>query len=104
MAGVRAGPVLEISRQPRWRPMWFATVERAGEEVPVCVRGDRADTELTWPLDHEMRFHEVLTAHGIKAPRVFGWIDDAGAFAMDAMPGRPDFVGVPRASAPMTTT
>jgi aminoglycoside phosphotransferase (APT) family kinase protein len=91
------GPVLEISRQPRWRPMWFATVERAGEEVPVCVRGDRADTELTWPLDHEMRFHEVLTAHDIKAPRVFGWIDEVGAFAMDAMPGRPDFVGVPRA-------
>ncbi len=92
------GPVLDISRQPRWRPMWFATIDRSGEQVPVCVRGDRADTVLTWPLDHEMRFHQAATAQGVKAPRVYGWIDEVGAFAMEAVPGRPDFAGVARAA------
>lgn len=94
------GAVHEIRRQPRWRPMWFATVDRGGQRLPVCVRGERTDTQLTWPLEHEMRFHEVLVQHGLRAPRVYGWIDDLPAFVMEAVPGRPDFEAVdPVASA-----
>lgn len=93
------GPVVEIRRQARWRPMWFATIDHNGERLPVCVRGERADTELTWPLDHEMRFQRVLVEQGIKAPRVFGWIDELSMFVMDDVPGRPDFKGVEPADA-----
>jgi aminoglycoside phosphotransferase (APT) family kinase protein len=74
--------------------MWFATIDRRGEELLVCVRGDRTDTELTFPLAHEMRFHEVATAHGIKAPKVYGWIDGPEVFVMEAVGGQPDFAGV----------
>jgi len=32
------GRVLHIEQQARWRPAWFATVERDGEQrVPVCM-------------------------------------------------------------------
>jgi aminoglycoside phosphotransferase (APT) family kinase protein len=85
------GSVVDIHRQPRWRPMWFAKIDRANEQISVCVRGDRADTELTWPLDHEMRFHQVLVDADIKAPAVYGWIDDISVFVMEDVPGVPHF-------------
>ena len=34
------GPVTRLQRQPRWRPVWFATLGGLGE---VVVRGDRSD-------------------------------------------------------------
>jgi hypothetical protein len=49
------GKVLELRRQPRWRPVWFADVERDGERLELCIRGDRTDMPLIFPLDHEMR-------------------------------------------------
>ena len=49
------GTVTHIDRQARWRPVWFADVERNGERLELCVRGDRADMPLVFPLDHEMR-------------------------------------------------
>ena len=37
------GRVVQIARQPRWRPVWFADVLRDGETLELCVRGDRTD-------------------------------------------------------------
>ncbi len=85
------GTVLGIARQPRWRPVWFAEVERDGERLSLCVRGDRTDMKLPFPLDHEMRFQSLLQERGIPVAKVYGWIDDPRAFVMDRVPGSEDF-------------
>ena len=54
------GKVVRINRQPRWRPVWFADVERDGELLELCVRGDRTDMPLIFPLDHEMRLQATM--------------------------------------------
>ena len=85
------GKVTDIVRQPRWRPVWWADVETGGETKRLCVRGDRTDMTLIFPLDHEMRLQSVMYDHGIPVPQVHGWIDDPAAYVMDAVPGRNDF-------------
>ncbi len=85
------GTVSSIRRQPRWRPVWFADVDRGGERLELCVRGDRTDMPLIFPLDHEMRFQALLHDHGIPTARVHGWIDEPCAYVMDRVPGRNDF-------------
>jgi aminoglycoside phosphotransferase (APT) family kinase protein len=93
----RLGPVTMIRRQPRWRPVWFADVDRGAEVLELCVRGDRTDMPLIFPLDHEMRFQSVLHDNGIPTARVYGWIDRPKAYVMDRVPGRNDFSGVSNA-------
>jgi aminoglycoside phosphotransferase (APT) family kinase protein len=85
------GTVVRIARQPRWRPVWFADVERDGELLELVVRGDRTDMPLIFPLDHEMRLQALLDAHGIPVPHVHGWIEEPLAYVMDRVPGRNDF-------------
>jgi aminoglycoside phosphotransferase (APT) family kinase protein len=87
------GTVVHIARQPRWRPVWFADLERDGKRLELCVRGDRTDMRLIFPLDHEMRFQSLLHGHGIPAAKVYGWIDDPCAYVMDRVTGREDFTG-----------
>jgi aminoglycoside phosphotransferase (APT) family kinase protein len=85
------GPVTSIERQARWRPVWFADVDRDGAHLELCVRGDRTDMPLIFPLDHEMRFQSVMYDEGIVVPKVYGWIDDPCAYVMDRVGGAPDF-------------
>lgn len=91
---LRAGKVVAWSRQPRWRPMWFVDIERGDDVERVVVRGERSDVEMQFPLAHEMRFQQTLADHGIRVPMVYGWSDEPSAYAMEAVPGRPDFAGV----------
>ena len=83
------GPVRTLEQQPRWRPVWFATVSTPEGDRDVVVRGDRVDMELIFPLAHEMRFQQVAHAVGTPVPAVHGWIDDPGAYVMDAVEGEP---------------
>ncbi len=87
------GTVTDLRRQPRWRPVWFADLERDGEVLELVVRGDRTDMPLIFPLDHEMRLQELLHERGIPTPAVHGWIDDPMAYVMDRVGGQQDFVG-----------
>ena len=89
------GTVTAVRRQPRWRPVWFVDLERGGETLELCVRGDRRDVELVFPLEHEMRFARILSEQGLPVPRVYGWIDGVRAYVVDRVPGRADFQGVP---------
>ena len=89
------GSVVWIRRQPRWRPVWFADVERDGELLALCVRGDRTDMPLIFPLDHEMRLQDLMHRHGIPTPKVYGWIEQPLSYVMDRVPGRADFEGSP---------
>lgn len=85
------GRVLDVTPQPRWRPVWWVTVERDGETRELCVRGDRVDTELQFPLRHEMLLQRLLFERGIPVPEVHGWIDDPAAYVMDKVPGVNNF-------------
>jgi aminoglycoside phosphotransferase (APT) family kinase protein len=87
------GRVVSWQRQPRWRPMWFVDVERDGLLERVVVRGERSDTSLIFPLEHEMLIQRLLDEHGIPVPPVYGWCDEPRSYAMAAVPGRPDFAG-----------
>ncbi|MCD9622258.1 phosphotransferase family protein [Rhabdothermincola salaria] len=87
------GEVRDLRRQPRWRPVWFADVERDGERLELVVRGDRTDMPLIFPLDHEMRLQQVLHDHGIPVPKVHGLIDEPLAYVMDRVGGQQDFRG-----------
>ena len=87
------GQVVQIERQPRWRPVWFVELERGSERLSLCVRGDRTDAQIGFTLDHEMRFQQQLERNGIPVSHVYGWIDEPRAYVMDAVPGRPDFQG-----------
>jgi aminoglycoside phosphotransferase (APT) family kinase protein len=87
------GRVARIARQGRWRPVWFADVERGSERLALCVRGDRVDMPLVFPLAHEMRLQALLHERGIPVARVYGSIEQPLAYVMDRVPGRNDFAG-----------
>ena len=85
------GKVVHVEPQARWRPVWFADLEREGETLRLCVRGDRIDARHGFPLEHEMKLQELLYERGIPVARVHGWCDEPRAYVMDRVPGRPDF-------------
>ena len=89
------GQVVRIVRQARWRPVWWVDVDvdRDGERLELCVRGDRTDMSLIFPLEHEMRLQAVMHDQGIPVAKVHGWIDKPRAFVMDRVGGRNDFEG-----------
>ena len=76
--------------------MWFVDVERDGETTTVMVRGDRTDAAPLFPLEHEMRFQQLLEADGIPVAHVYGWVDDPRAFVIDVVPGENNFDAVHR--------
>jgi aminoglycoside phosphotransferase (APT) family kinase protein len=86
--------ILSVRRQTRWRPTWFVEAERDGRVLNLVIRGERVDT-MVFPLQHEMRFHGLLQDNGIPVPKLYGWIDELGAVAMEMIPGKPDLLGVP---------
>jgi aminoglycoside phosphotransferase (APT) family kinase protein len=73
--------------------VWFADVERDGERLELCIRGDRTDMELIFPLAHEMRLQQLLHEHGIPVPKVYGLVEEPLAYVMDRVPGQNDFAG-----------
>lgn len=89
------GRVVSIQRQARWRPQWLAEVERDHDVVPLLVRGERFDSDMTWPLRHEADFQRVMHETGIRTPKVWGWIDRPAAMVMDLCPGTHDTRDLP---------
>ena len=87
------GTVVDLARQTRWRPVWFATVDRDGVRHELVVRGDRTDMPLIFPLEHEMTFQWLLGEHGIPVATVHGWIDEPMAYVMDRVDGEEHFAG-----------
>jgi aminoglycoside phosphotransferase (APT) family kinase protein len=85
------GEVVSLTQQARWRPVWFADVERDGQLLPLMIRGERVDSPLVFPLRHEMTLQRLLGEHGIPVPEVFGWIEELPAYVMARIPGVPHF-------------
>lgn len=87
------GKVVACTRQARWRPLYFVDVKRGEETVELVVRGDRIDTITTPPLKHEMQHQKLMYEHGIRVPKVYGWLDDPRCYVMERVPGIPGFDG-----------
>ncbi|MBM3639464.1 MAG: phosphotransferase family protein [Actinobacteria bacterium] len=89
------GTVTSLTRQPRWRPVWWVDVDTHDGPKRLCVRGDRVDMTLIFPLTHEMSLQDEMHRHGLPVPQVHGWIEDAScdlrAYVMDYAPGENDF-------------
>ncbi len=89
------GNVTSITRQPRWRPVWWVDVETSSGVRQLCVRGDRVDMTLIFPLAHEMALQDEMHRNGLPIPQVHGWIEDASldlrAYVMDFAPGANNF-------------
>jgi aminoglycoside phosphotransferase (APT) family kinase protein len=87
------GTVGEMRRQARWRPIYFVDVEKDGETLELCIRGERVDAALIFPLKHEMVVQALTYEHGIAVPKVYGWCDDPHCYIMARVPGVPNFQG-----------
>ncbi|UMB69902.1 phosphotransferase [Mycobacterium paraterrae] len=81
------GPVQTFERQPRWRPAWFADVERDNTTVRLYVRGDREGMEFALSTFREADVLEALEKQGIPVPHIYGRIDAPPAIVMDRLPG-----------------
>ena len=81
------GRVTLVDPQARWRPVWFISVEREGEKLELCVRGDRLDCRHGFPLENEMKIQDLLHQNGIPVAKVYGWCDDPRAYVMDRIVG-----------------
>src|SRR5690606_5477642 len=89
------GKVCNVQRQARWRPIYFVDVDMgAGETLKLCVRGERADVPLVFPLKHEMLVQKLMYEHGIRVPKVYGWSDNPCCYIMERVEGVPHFEGV----------
>jgi aminoglycoside phosphotransferase (APT) family kinase protein len=85
------GRVISMTRQVRWRPAWFADVERGGVMLHIHVRGDRKSDILPFPeLRREADILQVLEQHGIPVPHIYGMCGDPAAIIMEAVPGTRD--------------
>jgi len=81
--------VVRAERQPRWRPAWFIDLERKSEILPLYFRGARVEVaDGLRSLVHEMRVFEVLAAHDVPVPRIYGLCPEPHGIVMERSPGR----------------
>ncbi len=85
------GRVTRILPLPRWRPAWDIDVEVGGRLVPLHARGERESTILMpFRIADEVVRHDLLEAHGLPVPHVYGLCDEPYALVMDRLPGSVD--------------
>jgi hypothetical protein len=84
------GRVQSVQRLRRWRPVWRVDYEKDGAGRAVLVKGERAWTAIPYSLDHEMALMQVLEAHDIAVPHVYGMIESPKAFVMEWAEGGRD--------------
>jgi len=83
------GRVVAAERQARWRPAWFLDVDCDGEIRRVYFRGDRGVGAIAfYKLEYEFRVLQVLEAHGIPVPHVYGYCEEPMGIVMAAVEGR----------------
>lgn len=84
------GPIVNISRQGRWRPAWFVTAEKSGARIELYVRGGRSAGFPPMPLSYEAEVLRIFAEEGIRVPGVFGYVPEVPAIVMERLPGRPN--------------
>lgn len=86
------GRVVRAERQARWRPAWFLDVECGDEVIPLYWRGDRGlGAPDRSPLRLEGRILQLLEAHDVPVPHVFGFCEDPAGLLIQRVPGSVEF-------------
>ncbi len=85
------GRVVRIERLARWRPAWDFDLDLGDRILPLHARGER-ETTMAMPywIADERRTHDLLEAHGIPVPHVYGYCDAPYSLVMDRLPGSVD--------------
>lgn len=85
------GRVVRMSRLARWRDAWDVDVDLGDRVLPLHVRGEREPRHAMpyWIAD-EQRTHDLLEAHGVPVPHVYGYCADPYAMVMDRLAGSVD--------------
>jgi aminoglycoside phosphotransferase (APT) family kinase protein len=85
------GRIVSLERQPRWRKAWYAVLERAGELVPIYVRGDKQIDAEPYPgLEREAGILRLFDASGLPVPKVYGMTQDPVGIVMERVRGTRD--------------
>jgi hypothetical protein len=85
------GRVVSIDPFPRWRPAWNFDLDLGDRILPLHARGERDDgIGMPFKLAYERRVHDLLEAHDIPVPHVYGYCDDPYVMVMDRLPGSVD--------------
>jgi hypothetical protein len=88
---VTGGRIVKLERQVRWRPAWFADVEKDGVILSLHLRGDRTGDVAIFPdLKREADIIEILHTHGVPVPKIYGYCVNPPCIVMDALPGTRD--------------
>lgn len=84
--------VVSVRREGRWRPAWYAEIERDGRASGLYVRGDRGHG-FSYPLEREAETLRMFERHGVRVPHVHGLLDNPKAIVMDRVPGERQLSG-----------
>ena len=81
-------PPLDFKRLLRWRLGWEATVNVDGVPTGVLVRATRGEGfRAPISLDVEAKLHHVMEQNDVRAPHVYGMIDEPFAMVMERLAG-----------------
>jgi hypothetical protein len=85
------GRVISIESLERWRPAWNFDLDLGDRILPLHARGERQDgIGMPWGIADERRMHDLLEAHGIPVPHVYGYCEDPYVMIMDRLAGSVD--------------
>jgi aminoglycoside phosphotransferase (APT) family kinase protein len=85
------GRVTAMERQPRHRPAWFVDVDCGGEHLGIYARGERGSDVQPFPeLRREADILQILEAHGIPVPHVYGMCEAPETIIMQSLKGSRD--------------
>ncbi len=89
LEGELDGRIVEVRRQPRWRPAWFLELEREGERRSLYWRGQRAEIPNGLEqLEREANVMRAMEREGIPVPHVHAFSREPGGIVMDCLPGQ----------------
>ncbi len=85
---VTGGEMVEIERQVRWRPSWYAKLRKDGRTEQIYLRGDRTGDAAIFPdLKREADIIGILERHGIPVPHIYGFCASPPCIVMESLPG-----------------
>lgn len=88
---VTGGELVELERQVRWRPSWYATVLINGRTEQIYLRGDRTGDAAIFPdLKREADIIGILEEHGIPVPHIYGFCAEPPCIVMESLRGTRD--------------
>ena len=89
------GTVTRAERQARWRPAWYLDVETADGTVAVYFRGGRGGPHSLDLLRHEGAVLQVLEAHDVPVPHVYGICEEPEGLLLSSEAGTDAFHRAP---------